>query len=189
VFSKHKSTEVVRSYQPLVTNPKTPGQQQTRAQFSAIIEFLKNFPSPILSDGLLNSSSKKSTFNQLLKLNFKTFLPSDPNPLQSFNFVANPDFTINVNSCTYDPLFDLFSCVYSQQDTNKFPFSSNLISVLSYNNFSNSLNSPLYRGWAGLNGVFTCMIEDRINKMDMFYDNYFSNGYLYQMTGTYGFSW
>jgi hypothetical protein len=178
VFSKHKSTETVRSYQPIISNPKTAAQQQTRFQFSAITCLLQKFPKRILSDLVLNSPSKKSVYNQLMKLNFKTFLPSDQNPLQSFNFVVNPDFLVTVKSSSYDPLFDFFSFTSDCDLYQKNQFSPFIFSVFTLSTQTGNPTPACFRpkiiGW----GNGQCIVKDWQDPDYYIYENRWVGGWM-----------
>jgi hypothetical protein len=118
VFSKHKSTETVRSYQPIISNPKTAGQQIQRSLFSQVMQVLKNIPSEYTLIPGANINTKLSAINALSGFNIKNFKGALPFTFQSMCFIKDPYFFISISSQTYDPLFDSLHITISQNQSN-----------------------------------------------------------------------
>jgi len=76
--------DVMRSYQPNVSNPKTTGQVSQRTKFSLVVQFLRQF-NHVLSIGFKTKAINMSAFNAAVALNLSKAVTG-----------SAPDFSIDL---------------------------------------------------------------------------------------------
>jgi hypothetical protein len=178
VFSKHKSTETVRSYQPVVSNPKTTGQQIQRSLFAQVMQVLKNIPSEYLSIPGIKINSKLSAQNSLSSFNLKAYTSDDPFGFSQMQFIKQPDFLNQISDQTYDPLFDLLHITPLISNAPSNPFISVNLSLCGFLNYSSDI-IPGNGACLLPDGQFYCFIADISSQSDFRYINSFGGGFMW----------